>query len=192
LFLLEETKIKIRYCWRLDAAWLPISNLKLSTGTIRVRNLFLSLTSTFSLFSDCTLVNLLIGEFLFEVQHFATPKLMRSKLIEQLVLPILLTFFVFDNVYALKRSPQRIPVQRFRTNRDKFDSQLAPKQYPSLNMTPALKLVSMFLIGVASATVYWNNGRQFETVDSIPSQYFKEKQTIKGSVVRVTDGDTFR
>ena len=59
-------------------------------------------------------------------------------------------------------------------------------------MTPSLKLFSTFLLGLASATLYWNAGRQFETVDTIPSQYFKEQKTIEGEVVKVNDGDTFR
>lgn len=59
-------------------------------------------------------------------------------------------------------------------------------------MTPALKIVTTFLIGVAGATVFWNSGRQFQTVDDIPAQYFKEKKSISGEVKRVTDGDTFR
>ena len=59
-------------------------------------------------------------------------------------------------------------------------------------MTPALKLVATFLIGVASAAVFLNSNSQFQTVDDIPAQYFKEKKSISGQVKRVTDGDTFR
>ena len=91
---------------------------------------------------------------------------------------------------ALKRFPRdlgKLPVYRERTNSD-----LAPKQYPSLKMTPALKLCATFFLGIASATIFWNSGRQFETVDSIPKQYFKEQKTIEGQVVKVTDGDTIR
>ena len=84
------------------------------------------------------------------------------------------------------------PLHKLTSKRARISLNLAPKQYPSLKMTPALKLVSTLLVALASATVYWNTGRQFETVDNIPSQYFKEKRTIEGEVVRVTDGDTIR
>lgn len=84
------------------------------------------------------------------------------------------------------------PLHKLTSKRARISLNLAPKQYPSLKMTPALKLVSTLLVALASATVYWNTGRQFETVDSIPNQYFKEKKTIEGEVVRVTDGDTIR
>ena len=76
--------------------------------------------------------------------------------------------------------------------KERTNSDLAPKQYPSLKMTPALKLCATFFLGVASATIFWNSGRQFETVDSIPMQYFKEQKTIQGQVIKVTDGDTLR
>jgi hypothetical protein len=88
-------------------------------------------------------------------------------------------------------SPPR-PLRKFQSNSGRLRSQLAPKEYPSLRMTPALKLVATFLIGVASATVFWNSNSQFQTVDDIPAQYFKEKKSISGQVKRVSDGDTFR
>eukprot|EP00596_Hydrurales_sp_CCMP1899_P004350 CAMPEP_0119039160 /NCGR_PEP_ID=MMETSP1177-20130426/8520_1 /TAXON_ID=2985 /ORGANISM="Ochromonas sp, Strain CCMP1899" /LENGTH=236 /DNA_ID=CAMNT_0007002707 /DNA_START=167 /DNA_END=877 /DNA_ORIENTATION=+ len=59
-------------------------------------------------------------------------------------------------------------------------------------MPPALKLGGAFLVGLASATIFWNTGRLYETVDSIPKQYFKEQKTITGEVVKINDGDTFR
>ena len=105
--------------------------------------------------------------------------------------------FRFKNLLlflSLLYSAQSFKTAAFTSKRSRevISLNLAPKQYPSLKMTPALKLVSTLLVALASATVYWNTGRQFETVDSIPSQYFKEKKTIEGEVVRVTDGDTIR
>jgi hypothetical protein len=93
--------------------------------------------------------------------------------------------------HSLKKSnPRFIKVSQLFQEKGKAD--MKPKEYPSLKMTPALKLGGAFLVGLASATIFWNTGRLYETADSIPKQYFKEQQTITGEVVKITDGDTFR
>jgi hypothetical protein len=107
-----------------------------------------------------------------------------------LVFLLLLHSSFFLGVQSFEKAAY--PLRKLTSKRARISLNLAPKQYPSLKMTPALKLVSTLLVALASATVYWNTGRQFETVESIPNQYFKEKKTIEGEVVRVTDGDTIR
>jgi hypothetical protein len=107
-----------------------------------------------------------------------------------LVFLLLINSSFFLGVQSFEKAAH--PLRKLTANRARISLNLAPKQYPSLKMTPALKLVSTLLVALASATVYWNTGRQFETVESIPNQYFKEKKTIEGEVVRVTDGDTIR
>ena len=119
-----------------------------------------------------------------------TVTLMITRLAHPLFLLSLLHGSLFHGAQSFKATVH--PLQKLASKRARISLDLVPKQYPSLKMTPALKLVSTLLVALASATVYWNTGRQFETVDSIPSQYFKEKRTIEGEVVRVTDGDTIR
>ena len=109
---------------------------------------------------------------------------------KRLVTLVLATLSITFRGQALNNPPQ--PFRKFQSNSGKLRSHLAPKEYPSLRMTPALKLVATFLIGVASAAVFLNSNSQFQTVDDIPAQYFKEKKSISGQVKRVTDGDTFR
>lgn len=115
---------------------------------------------------------------------------MRANLTKGAIVQLLCLVICFTRFNALKKF-QRVQY-KFPLTREKSNSDLAPKQYPSMNMTPSLKLFTTFLLGLASATLYWNAGRQFETVDTIPSQYFKEQKTIEGEVVKVNDGDTFR
>ena len=119
-----------------------------------------------------------------------TVTLMITRSAYPLILLSLLHSSLFNGAHSFKTAVH--PLQKLTSKRARISLDLVPKQYPSLKMTPALKLVSTLLVALASATVYWNAGRQFETVDSIPSQYFKEKRTIEGEVVRVTDGDTIR
>ena len=109
---------------------------------------------------------------------------------KRLITLVLATLSIAFCGQALNNPPR--PIRKFQSNSGKLRSQLAPKEYPSLRMTPALKIVATFLIGVASATVFWNSNSQFQTVDDIPAQYFKEKKSISCQVKRVTDGDTFR
>jgi endonuclease YncB( thermonuclease family) len=60
-------------------------------------------------------------------------------------------------------------------------------------MSPAMKIATGLAIGVSAVSILLSGGDgRFETIDDIPSAYFKSKTSIDGEVIKVSDGDTFR
>ena len=45
---------------------------------------------------------------------------------------------------------------------------------------------------ISNTMAHWFNTKVFENANDIPIEYIREKREIKGVVVKVTDGDTFR